>query len=1069
MNHSNSSYLENNDSQIPALRLLQAMGYTYLSQEEALELREGLLSKFVLEEVLAKQLRKLNQIEYKGDIYNFPDNTFGRASHDLQQVLDEGLVNTNEAIYDLLTLGKSYEQIIKGDKKSFPFKYIDWENPENNVYHVADEFDIKGKTKTRRIDIVLFVNGIPFVAIECKRRDKKNAQDDAISQHLRNQKPEEVPAFFHFTQMLIATSVNEFSYATTGTSKPFWSIWREEEQIEDTVKQLTAQPDEQTAWIERLEDQYQVAPKRTEDAREPTLQDKNLYSLCRPERLLELTQKFTVFDNNVRKIARYQQYFGVKRMMSRIHQTDDDGRRKGGVIWHTQGSGKSITMIFMSKNLALTDTISSHRIILVTDRTDLDKQLTKTFKSCGKDITRAKTGKHLGELVEDRGKQNISTIINKFNAALNREAFKNESSNIFVLVDESHRTQYGLMHAKMKKVLPNACYIGFSGTPLMKKEKSTARKFGGIIDSYTMDQAVEDGAVVPIIYEGRAAIIDTWKEKIDRGSERDMEGMTQEQQVEYKTRYSSLNKLLTAQHVIEEIANDVSDHYLKNLKDTKYKAQLTVPYRSTAVKYNRYFKERGQINAELVISPPDTREGHDDVYDDPNDDVQIFWQRMMDRFGNKDNYETNLVNLFKSDSEEVELLIVVQKLLTGFDAPRNTVLYLARYLEEHNLLQAIARVNRLFEGKDFGYIIDYRGILGNLKEARTSYQALEGFEEEDLRQAVTPIREVIEKLPQLHSELWDVFKECDNTDDKEALERFLSPQDRRDDFYEKLSNFARTLQAAFSADRLFDHIDEATIQKYKRDVKFFENLRRSVRLRYSESIDHREYEDRVQKLLDSYVGTEGMQQVIEPVNIFSKDFSEKQLDNQQETDASKADRIASATKKAVTEKMEEDPALYRRFSDMIDETIQKFRHERISEKEYLERIKEIKQSVIEGSFADSPTRLKDKPEARSYYNTVKDKFDNYITNRKTEGKNRQIDPKALNEMYVQAGIEIGEALTNLAIVDWTTNPDVKNDMFIAIEDYMIEFFRELDLKRDFDVIERIAETIIKQKKSRSAS
>jgi len=726
-------------------------------------------------------------------------------------------------------------------------------------------------------------------------------------------------------------------------------------------------------------------------------------------------------------------------------------------------------MIFMSKNLALTNTISSHRIILVTDRTDLDKQLTKTFKSCGKDITRAKTGKHLGKLVEDRGKQNISTIINKFNAALNRQAFTNESSNIFVLVDESHRTQYGLMHAKMKKVLPNACYIGFSGTPLMKKEKSTARKFGGIIDSYTMDQAVEDGAVVPIIYEGRAAILDTWKEKIDRGFDRDMESMTEEQKVEYKTRYSSLNKLLTARHVIEEIANDVTDHYLKNLKNTKYKAQLTVPYRRTAVKYYRYFKERGQINAELVISPPDTREGHDDVYDDPNDDVQIFWQRMMDRFGNKDNYENSLVNLFKSDSEEVELLIVVQKLLTGFDSPRNMVLYLARYLEEHNLLQAIARVNRLFEGKDFGYIIDYRGILGNLKEARTSYQALEGFEEEDLRQAVTPIREVINKLPQLHSELWDVFKECDNTDDKEALERFLRPQDRRDDFYEKLSNFARTLQAAFSANRLFDHIDEATIQKYKRDVKFFENLRRSVRLRYSESIDHREYEDRVQKLLDSYVGTEGMQQIIEPVNIFSEDFSEKQLDEEQETDASKADRIASATKKAVTEKMEEDPALYRRFSDMIHETIEKFRHDRISEKEYLEQIKEIKQGVIEGSFADTPTRLKDKPEARSYYNTVKDEFDNYIVNRKTEAENGQIDPKVLNEMYVQAGIEIGQALNNLAIVDWTTNPDVKNDMFIAIEDYMIEFFRELDLKRDFDVIERIAETIIKQKKSRSAS
>jgi type I restriction enzyme R subunit len=220
-------------------------------------------------------------------------------------------------------------------------------------------------------------------------------------------------------------------------------------------------------------------------------------------------------------------------------------------------------------------------------------------------------------------------------------------------------------------------------------------------------------------------------------------------------------------------------------------------------------------------------------------------------------------------------------------------------------------------------------------------------------------------------------------------------------------------------------------------------------------------------MVNKYIGADAVKQLIEPVNVFAIDEFEKEIDSI-DGDAAKADAIASRVKKTITEKMEEDPALYRRFSDMIHETIEKFRHDRISEKEYLEQIKEIKQGVIEGSFADTPTRLKDKPEARSYYNTVKDEFDNYIVNRKTEAENGQIDPKVLNEMYVQAGIEIGQALNNLAIVDWTTNPDVKNDMFIAIEDYMIEFFRELDLKRDFDVIERIAETIIKSKQSYSS-
>src|SRR5690625_2034894 len=328
----NSSYLEDKDSQLPALRLLQQLGYTYISPEKALAMRDGLLTRFVLTDILEKQLSKINRIEYKGEILPFPESAIGKAIYDLQQQLDEGLVKTNEKIYDLLTLGKSYEQVVKGDKKSFPFKYIDWEHPENNVYHVTDEFEIKGKAQIRRVDIVLFVNGIPFVAIENKRRDKKNALDEAISQHLRNQNKDEVPGFFHFTQLLIASSVNELSYGATDTQKKFWSVWREEEKIEKKVAELVSKPDSNTEWINRLREHYYEKPLLKEKKWKPTKQDLNLYSLCRPERLLELTRNFTVFDDNTRKIARYQQYFGVKRMMNRVRQTDEEGIRKGGVI-----------------------------------------------------------------------------------------------------------------------------------------------------------------------------------------------------------------------------------------------------------------------------------------------------------------------------------------------------------------------------------------------------------------------------------------------------------------------------------------------------------------------------------------------------------------------------------------------------------------------------------------------------------------------------------------------------------------------------------------------------------------
>ena len=1062
MNKTNS-YLEDKDSQLPALRLLQQIGYSYISPEKTLEMRDGLLTRFVLTDILEEQLSNINRIEYKGETLPFPDSAISRAAYDLQQQPDEGLVKTNEKIYDLLTLGKSYEQVVKGDKKSFPFKYVDWEHSENNVYHVTDEFEIKGKQKVRRVDIVLFVNGIPFVAIENKRRDKKNALDEAISQHLRNQSKEEVPGFFHFSQMLIATSVNELSYATAGTSKKFWAVWREEEEIEEKVAELVSRPDTDSNWIERLRSHYYESYQQKEIPRKPTRQDLNLYSLCRPDRLLELTRNFTVFDNNTRKIARYQQYFSVKRMMNRIRQTDEEGNRKGGVIWHTQGSGKSITMIFMSKNLAVADDISPHRILLVTDRTDLDDQLTKTFKSCGKEIVQAKTGTHLARLIQDPGVENISTIINKFHAALNRKTFVETSRNIFVLIDESHRTQYGMMHQRMKKILPNACYIGFTGTPLMKNEKNTAARFGGIIDSYSMDQAVKDRAVVPIIYEGRAAKLDTWREKLDREFDRDMEGMSEDQVSDYKRRYSTINKLLTAQLVIEEICKDITEHFLKNLHGTKYKAQLAVPDRKTAVRYYRFLKERGQINAELVISPPDTREGNDDTYDDPNDEVQIFWKQMMDRFGNQESYERSIVNLFKSDSREVELVIVVYKLLTGFDSPNNTVLYLARYLEEHNLLQAIARVNRLFEGKDYGYVIDYIGILGTLTDAINTYSALYGFEQQDLEGTITPIREVVEQLPKLHQKLWGIFDDCEDTGDKEAMEQYLRPDDRRDEFYEALSNFARTLQAAFTADKLFDYIEESEIKRYKQDLKFFEGLRRSVRIRYGEAIDHREYEDRVQKLIDSYVGTEGIDQIVEPVDIFSDQFYENQEKLKERSDASKADEIASKTKKVISERMDEDPALYRKFSQLIEDTIQKYLHGRISEKEYLNKVKEIKQGVQQGIWDGTPNELKEKPAARSFYNTVKSEMDEFFLQ-----TYMPLNEEVREKNYIRAGMELDEIIDELTIVDWETNPDVKNKMFIAIEDYMIELFRNLDLKRDFDVIERIAETIIKSKQTFSS-
>ncbi|NQU87856.1 MAG: HsdR family type I site-specific deoxyribonuclease, partial [Mariniphaga sp.] len=552
-------YNELNDSQLPAINLLQKLGYKNISEEENIKNREKILSNVLMEEILFKQLKKINSFEFKGETFKFSASNIRAAVNALKNVQDEGLVKTNEKIYDLLTLGKSFMENVYGDQKSFTIKYIDWENLENNVYHITEEFVVEGTKETRRPDIVLFVNGIPFVVIENKRRDKNLSIDEGISQHIRNQtKSEGIPRLFHYAQLLLSVQPNEVKFAVTGTGAKFWSVWKEnaEKEVEKIIKK-------------------EINGVEAED-RLTTIQDCNLFSLCSPERLMELVYKYIVFDGPVKKITRYQQYFAVQDTLKRVKQFENQDKRRGGVIWHTQGSGKSLTMVMLSKALALDKMIRNPRIIIVTDRINLDKQIYKTFNNCGKNVKKARTGRNLIELIEDKGNEIITTVIDKFETALNRKDFKDKSSNLFVLVDESHRGQFGESHARMKQILPNACYIGFTGTPLMKKEKNTARRFGGFIHTYTIDQAVADKAVVPLLYEGRAAKLSINSQQIDKGFNRLAEPLTEYATKDLKKKFSTIRQVYESEHVIEEIAYDISKHFCKNWQGTGFKAQLAV-------------------------------------------------------------------------------------------------------------------------------------------------------------------------------------------------------------------------------------------------------------------------------------------------------------------------------------------------------------------------------------------------------------------------------------------------------------------------------------------------------------
>jgi type I restriction enzyme R subunit len=1058
------SFKEDHISQVPALELLQKLGYEYLDPAEAVELRDGRLGGVILDSVLAEQLRKINTIRFKGREYPFSEGNILAAVQAIKDVADEGLIQTNEKIYDLLTLGRAMQQSIDGDTKSFQLDYVDWQRPENNVYHVTEEFAVErsGSHETRRPDVVLFVNGIPLVVIECKRPDLKDPIGQAVSQHIRNQQRDQIPRLFHHAQLLLALSKNEAKYATVGTPAKLWAVWKEREDVDGAIADVIARPlnDEEKTRLfgERFRYVREYFDAIRRDGREVTEQDRALYALCRPERLLELMYRFMLYDAGEKKVARYQQYFCVNKIMDRIRRTGRDGTRRGGVVWHTQGSGKSLTMVMLAEAIALEGGIDNFKIVLVTDRVDLDDQIYKTFHHCGTLPVQAKTGKHLAELLRDNKARIITSVIDKFELAVGKAGVRDDNPDIFVLVDESHRGQYGELHAKMKKALPNACFIGFTGTPVMKKDRNTIERFGGLIDTYTIEQAVKDKAVVPLLYEGRHVDQRVDTESIDGWFDRITEDLTKEQKADLKKKFTTTDQLNKAQQKVMRIAWDVSEHYRDNWQGTPYKAQLVAQDKATALLYKRFLDDFGMVSSEVLISGPDEREGEDDVHEESQDDVKAFWKKMMAKYGSDKEYNRQVISAFKH-AEQPEIIIVVDKLLTGFDAPRNTVLYLTRKLKGHTLLQAIARVNRLYDGKDFGYIIDYRGVLQNLDEALDIYGQLSEFDKEgldDLCTALTDVNVEAQKLPQRHSDLWELFKEVRNRRDEEAYELLLADEVLREKFYERLSAFSRTLAIALSSAEFLEATPEDRLNKYKTDLRFFMKLRTSVRKRYAEVVDFKEYEARIQKLVDQHVGTGEVETITDLVNIFDADAFAKEVEKLGSA-ASKADTIAYRTRRTIHDRMQEDPAFYRRFSEMLEDAIRAFREQRLSDAEYLRKVTEIAEKIKNRTGDDIPGELTHRDVAKAFFGVLQDAFAGYAA----EG----FEPRSAS---TTASLAIDEIIQQNRIVNWTNNTDVQNRMMGAIEDYLFDLKDQHGIDLTFEDIDRILEMVLDIARTRYA-
>ncbi|MGR6117626.1 type I restriction endonuclease subunit R [Aeribacillus composti] len=1022
------SYDERYISQGPAIEVLQKLGYQYLSPEEAERMR-GNLHHVLLTTVLEEKLKELNSYEYQGRIYQFSESNIRQAIRVLDEPLTNGLVKTNEVIYETIMNGRSYTEFLPdGSKKSFTIQYIDWNNIENNVFHVVEEFEVERMDGrgTVRPDIVLFVNGIPFAVIECKKASI--SMNQGISQMIRNQGKDYAPQLFKFVQMVMSTNKNETKYATCNTPKKFWSVWKEEKE----------------EWLQNWLD-------KTVEGRLPTMQDKNIISLFHPERLLELTQFFTLFDKDVKKVARYQQYFAIKEIIKTIEERDENGNRQSGVIWHTQGSGKSLTMVMLAKFILSELRGYNPKVIVVTDRVELDKQIHKTFSHTRLKASRATSGSHLVDLINDNHSDIVTTLVHKFDTASSKQK-PIESRDIFVLVDESHRTQYGELHLKMKKVFPNACYLGFTGTPLMKKEKNTLIKFGKLIHKYTIADGVRDKAIVPLLYEGKMVEQSVNQKAIDHRLEMITRNLNDKQKEEVKQRWSKYEKLASSEQRIYLIAEDINKHFVENYKTqgSQFKAMLATNSKIEAIRYLEAFEELSDLNCAVVISPPDQREGHEVVDQESKDKVQRFWKRMMDRYGTPEKYEDAIKDEFVN-GDELDLLIVVDKLLTGFDAPRATVLYVDKPMKEHTLLQAIARVNRLYEGKDYGLIIDYRGLLDKLDEAMQMYSGagLENFDPEDLKGAIYDVISVIGSLRQYYSDLWQIFAPIKNKNDREEYEVWLEDEERREEFYGVLSNFGRNLGIALESEKIYNTLPPEELQKYKKDFKFFQDLRKSVKLRYSDTIDHKEYEAKMQKLMDNYIAAEEVIRITNPVDILNAKAFEEELERLQSKRA-KADAIRTRLTKSVHAKWDENPSYYKKFSERIQEAIQEYKDKRISEAEYLNRMKDIMNDYRRGESSERyPEVIKENRNAQAFYGVTKDILS------ETKETAASYDTNTLGDL----ALKIDEIIQEHQKVDWHDNVEIHNRIAQELDDLLFDFKEKHNLDIDFDTIDKIIEQI----------
>ncbi|WP_299124114.1 HsdR family type I site-specific deoxyribonuclease [uncultured Tenacibaculum sp.] len=954
-------------SELPAIMLFQELGYTYYNASTQTE-REN-TSEVVLQERLLQAIQRINPWLNQANI--------NKVYQSITAVSGASLLEINQQIWQLLQKGITIKQVLNGKEAYKVAHFIDYENISNNDFLVVNQMTFKNRVgRDSKPDLVVFINGLPIAVIECKSPSAKNAWDSAYSDLQEYQDLNE--KLFHYNQICCGIWEVGGRYGAITAPKQFYSVFKPAK--EDTVITNIAK----------------------------SKQDELLIALFTKERILDIIRNFVLYEieegTTIKKLPRYQQYRATNKAIARLQKGE------GGVVWHTQGSGKSLTMAYVTRKLQATENgFNNPTVLIMTDRKDLDRQITSTFINVGfPNVQQANSVAHLHTLLRNDYGGIITTTIQKFQE-VDKEATEqldeteleeqgnirieksikgklltkivkkqeegkwvtierievpleelSKKENLYVLVDEAHRSQYGFLASFMRTVLPNAKFVAFTGTPISKEDKSTLAEFygGEYIDVYTIKEAVEDGATVELLYDEGIALLSVKKEELDKKFEEEFAGASEEKKDVLKR--EALRKYQLSSERIAEISKHILAHYKNKIHLDGHKSMLVCAGRAAAIKYQQAFtqlKEEGFHNFEskvvMSIGSPKSDRIAKEYYETiewnkkhPNNQKPVWIVPPADVKTVTDNFKLPFGDVKTTEKsgklkhDNTAFIIVSDMLLTGWDAPIASCLYLDKPLKEHNLLQAIARVNRSRKGKSKGYIIDYNGITAELIKALEIFSG--DIRPDDI------LKNINEELPQLaihHTKLVDFFKplRIDRNYERDAYidaaVRYIEPVDKRDAFKLLLKKFNKSVNIV---------LPNTAAMKYFDDFKLFNFIKAKASNAFEDDNELKitnEESKMLQKLIDEHLKAEGVTNLLkEPVSIIDKEKFEEEIKNA--TPATKELVMRNKLTHTIKVGLGRNPDFYKPLAQRLEELLAEKKANRILQLELLEAYTAMQNSII---------------------------------------------------------------------------------------------------------------------------